>query len=189
MVSIKGLYIYSIIVAGSRDSVTQEINGLRSFGKKYHNQFAYDVSDQMLAFLYWNIGPRAQSRDILANLIASQEKRNAPLIERPDVLMQAINTVESPEERALYLTKLKNLIYEMKKNKITFFNRTYPFKGNIHSLGSLSLTYYKMAALMTEMHTAMIEHLKERGDEFVKDGKLVIREKTMLYSPNYPKNA
>lgn len=187
MVSIKGLYIYSIIVAGSRDSVTQEINGLRSFGKKYHNQFAYDVSDQMLAFLYWNIGPRAQSREILANLIASQEKRNAPLIERPDVLMQAINTVESPEERALYLTKLKNLIYEMKKNKITFFNRTYPFKGNIHSLGSLSLTYYKMAALMHYDYpnaSDMLEDLKQLDpiiNEYHQD-ELVSKYLWMLYN-------
>lgn len=38
-----------------------------------------------------------------------------------------------------------------------------------------------------EMRNAMIEHLSERGEDFVKDGKLVTREKTMLYSPNYPK--
>lgn len=37
------------------------------------------------------------------------------------------------------------------------------------------------------MRNAMIEHLSERGEDFVKDGKLVIRKKTMLYSPNYPK--
>lgn len=37
------------------------------------------------------------------------------------------------------------------------------------------------------MRNAMIEHLSEKGEEFVKDGKLVTREKTMLYSPNYPK--
>ena len=57
-----------------------------------------------------------------------------------------------------------------------------------HELKNLSADK-NYAKHMTEMHTAMIEHLKERGDEFVKDGKLVIREKTMLYSPNYPKNA
>ena len=32
----------------------------------------------------------------------------------------------------------------------------------------------------------MIDHLEVRGDEFVKDGNLVIRENTMLYSPNFP---
>ncbi len=32
----------------------------------------------------------------------------------------------------------------------------------------------------------MIDHLSVRGDGFVKDGKLVIRENTLLYSPNYP---
>lgn len=34
----------------------------------------------------------------------------------------------------------------------------------------------------------MVEHLSERGEEFVKDGKLVIRQETMLYSPNFPED-
>ncbi|MBL7970357.1 MAG: arylsulfatase [Prolixibacteraceae bacterium] len=33
----------------------------------------------------------------------------------------------------------------------------------------------------------MVTHLSERGESFVKDGKLVQREKTMVLSPNYPK--
>ena len=34
----------------------------------------------------------------------------------------------------------------------------------------------------------MVNHLSERGEEFVKDGRLVKRKETMLYSPNYPKD-
>ena len=33
----------------------------------------------------------------------------------------------------------------------------------------------------------LIEHLSERGEEFVKDGDLIPRPQRMLYSPNYPK--
>lgn len=33
----------------------------------------------------------------------------------------------------------------------------------------------------------MVGHLSERGEGFVKNGELVVREKTLLYSPNYPK--
>ncbi len=40
--------------------------------------------------------------------------------------------------------------------------------------------------LLEEMRGEMVNHLSERGDGFVKDGKLVRRDKTMLYSPNYP---
>ena len=36
------------------------------------------------------------------------------------------------------------------------------------------------------MRKAMAEHLQERGEEWVKDGKLVVRKKSLLYSPNYP---
>ncbi|MBN2315616.1 MAG: arylsulfatase [Sedimentisphaerales bacterium] len=32
----------------------------------------------------------------------------------------------------------------------------------------------------------MVEHLSERGEEFVSGGKLALRKKRMLYSPNYP---
>ena len=38
------------------------------------------------------------------------------------------------------------------------------------------------------MRQAMVEHLAERGEEWVKNGKLVVREKSLLYSPNYPKD-
>lgn len=45
----------------------------------------------------------------------------------------------------------------------------------------------KYRKTLAEMRSAMIKHLEERGDEWVKDGQLVTREKTQLYSPNYPK--
>ncbi len=32
----------------------------------------------------------------------------------------------------------------------------------------------------------MVQHLSERGEGFVRNGELVIREKPLLYSPNYP---
>lgn len=36
------------------------------------------------------------------------------------------------------------------------------------------------------LRKAMAEHLSERGEEWVKDGKLIVRDKNMLYSPHYP---
>lgn len=42
--------------------------------------------------------------------------------------------------------------------------------------------------LMKVMRQAMAEHLQERGEEWVKNGKLVIRKESLLYSPNYPDN-
>lgn len=40
---------------------------------------------------------------------------------------------------------------------------------------------------LKELRKAMVEHLSERGDGFVKDGHLVVRNSTLLYSPNYPR--
>ena len=34
----------------------------------------------------------------------------------------------------------------------------------------------------------MVRHLEIRGEEFVKNKQLVIRDKSLLYSPNYPKD-
>ena len=42
------------------------------------------------------------------------------------------------------------------------------------------------AARLKEMRQAMVDHLTERGETFVKGGKLMVRETTLLYSPNYP---
>jgi arylsulfatase len=33
----------------------------------------------------------------------------------------------------------------------------------------------------------MVEHLSERGEQFVSDGKLTIRKEQLLYSPHFPK--
>lgn len=40
---------------------------------------------------------------------------------------------------------------------------------------------------LAELRQAMVEHLSERGEEWVKDNQLVKRTRTMLYSPLYPK--
>ena len=41
--------------------------------------------------------------------------------------------------------------------------------------------------VLADMRQAMVDHLSERGEGFVKDGRLVVRTSTMLYSPNYRK--
>lgn len=41
-------------------------------------------------------------------------------------------------------------------------------------------------AVLEELRLAMVDHLSERGDGFVKNGELVVRESTMVYSPNFP---
>jgi arylsulfatase len=33
----------------------------------------------------------------------------------------------------------------------------------------------------------MVEHLSQRGEQFVSNGKLAIRKERMLYSPHFPK--
>lgn len=40
---------------------------------------------------------------------------------------------------------------------------------------------------LAEMRKHMVKHLSVRGEGFVKDGQLVKRDRTLLYSPNYPK--
>lgn len=45
----------------------------------------------------------------------------------------------------------------------------------------------KYGKQLKELREEMVKHLSERGEAFVKDGKLMTLEKTMLYSPNFPK--
>ena len=39
---------------------------------------------------------------------------------------------------------------------------------------------------LIELREAMVQHLSERGEEYVKDGKLQILKRTILYSPHFP---
>jgi len=43
--------------------------------------------------------------------------------------------------------------------------------------------------VLKEWRERMVKHLSERGEEFVSGGKLTLRKKRLLYSPNYPKNS
>lgn len=45
---------------------------------------------------------------------------------------------------------------------------------------------HKYREQLTAMRAAMVDHLSERGEGFVKQGQLVVRKNTMLYGPNYP---
>lgn len=40
--------------------------------------------------------------------------------------------------------------------------------------------------VLEQWRQSMVNHLQERGEEFVKEGRLVVRNTTLLYSPYYP---
>ena len=42
-------------------------------------------------------------------------------------------------------------------------------------------------SVLLQWQQRMVEHLSERGEQFVSNGELVIRKKRLLYSPHYPK--
>lgn len=44
----------------------------------------------------------------------------------------------------------------------------------------------KYQSQLLSMRQAMVKHLSERGEEFVKDGKLQVLKRTILYSPLFP---
>ncbi|MBI3192478.1 MAG: hypothetical protein HYZ36_07425 [Pedosphaera parvula] len=45
----------------------------------------------------------------------------------------------------------------------------------------------KYGKVRGEWRRRMVEHLSERGPQFVRDGKLTARPKGLLYSPSYPR--
>ena len=42
-------------------------------------------------------------------------------------------------------------------------------------------------SMLLQWRQHMVEHLSERGEQFVKDGKLTLRKQRTIYSPNFPK--
>lgn len=45
----------------------------------------------------------------------------------------------------------------------------------------------KYVSVLQEMRRAMADHLSERGEGFVRDGRPVVRRSVMLYGPDYPR--
>ena len=56
--------------------------------------------------------------------------------------------------------------------------------AELHDLAGVK----RHAARLDLWRTRMAEHLRVRGEAWVRDGKPVVREKTLLYGPNYPEN-
>lgn len=61
----------------------------------------------------------------------------------------------------------------------------FDLKNDPHELYNVA-SNKKYQKILIEMRQCMAEHLKERGDEFVKDGKLQVLKRTVLYSPLFP---
>jgi arylsulfatase len=55
--------------------------------------------------------------------------------------------------------------------------------GELHNLAEVPA----QGTLLEQWRRRLVDHLAERGEEFVSNGKLAIRKKRLLYSPNYPK--
>jgi hypothetical protein len=55
--------------------------------------------------------------------------------------------------------------------------------GELHDLADES----SHKKILRKWRQRMIEHLSERGEQFVSNGKLTIRKKRLLYSPHFPK--
>lgn len=54
-----------------------------------------------------------------------------------------------------------------------------------HELKNVA-THKKYQKKLTELRAEMVKHLAERGEGFVKEGKLVVRKETLLYTPHFP---
>ncbi|MCY1722817.1 arylsulfatase [Prolixibacteraceae bacterium Z1-6] len=54
--------------------------------------------------------------------------------------------------------------------------------------GEMTNLTEKNKSALVKWRRNMVDHLSERGEGFVKNGKLVRREETLLYSPNFPED-
>lgn len=88
-------------------------------------------------------------------------------------------------EAANYWTALT----DGKMKYIWFFDgreQLFDLKKDRYECNDLSKSEAHQKQLAT-WRARMVDHLKVRGDEFVKDGKLQVRKSTLLYSPNFPR--
>lgn len=74
-------------------------------------------------------------------------------------------------------------IWFLRTGEEQLFDLTADPDESVNQIGNKSY-----ATIADEMRKALAEHLSERGEEWVKDGKLQTRTKTLLYGPNFPKD-
>ena len=70
---------------------------------------------------------------------------------------------------------------------LTGQEQLFDLKKDPKELSDLVSAKHKNDKLLMEWRKRMIAHLKERGEEWVKDGKLVVQEKPIYYGVNHPK--
>lgn len=54
------------------------------------------------------------------------------------------------------------------------------------AINCMGVTDKKYKRQLEELRQAMVGHLSERGEKFVKDGRLQVLKQTILYSPLFP---
>ena len=88
----------------------------------------------------------------------------------------------------------ENYWYALTDGKVKYVWRYYTGEEELYDLikdpSELSnlVKEKKYQKLLLNMRAETVANLSERGEGYVKDGKLVVRKSTLLYSPNYPKS-
>ena len=118
----------------------------------------------------------------VAEAYASVWSKDSPMreivLEQTELVKQRLQSENQPFD----LTVVPAMTYGQ-PSIYTVFEQLEKDPQELHDCALLPA--YKMK--LTEMRNEMVVHLSERGDGFVKDNQLVRRDKTLLYSPNYPK--
>jgi len=173
----------------------------------WRKSYAYEPSARIPMLMRWPSGLVASQRgqvsmasvelrDILPTFL---EAASAPGAETLDgrSLLQLVGgkTVEwrkyidlehdicySPENHWSALTDgRRKYIFHAKEGEEQFFDLEKD-RGELNDLAS-EPAYQDQ---LREWRNRLVDHLAERGERFVQDGKLALRPKAYLYSPNYP---
>lgn len=177
----KGWNIYSLINEGAEAQVLPAVNDLKYLSIKLEYDEGIEIANQALADFYFNRNLSEEGKKLYEEVLASMEKRNAPMIKRFNILRQLVNKEIDRPSHDRYLEKLHEYICRCEENGITNLDQD-------TSLDYMKYVYLRTLAVdacslgkpeLARTHLVEAEKLVKKNDMVLED--LSIQNLWLLY--------
>lgn len=164
----KGWNIYSLVNEGAEAQVLPAVNDLKRLSVKLNYDEGMEIANQALADFYFNRNLPEEGKRLYEEVLASMEKRNAPIIKHFNILRQLVNKNIDRPSHDRYLQKLNEYILHCEKNGITSLDK------------DTSLDYVKYVYLRTLAADACSSKNPKLAHKYLTEAEQLVNKNNMV---------
>lgn len=118
----KAWNIYSLSIEGNQESVMPAIHELVELSQKLNYPEGEEMANQALANYYMKHGLKDEAVLLYKEILSGMENRGAPVIKRFNILRNLLNEDIDPDDRTMFLERMKKSLQECEDKGLTQLN-------------------------------------------------------------------